>query len=117
MITLPLRYEADFFDGPYHAAKNIFELDQAVVPFTLNDDWALITRTKLPMVVQPPKNHGEKWTTGLGNGYTTFFVSPEHGKGFYWGAGPLLYYPASSSMVRMSWYCGSIPLTRVVAAL
>jgi hypothetical protein len=31
MITLPLRYEADFLDGPYHATKSIFELDQAVV--------------------------------------------------------------------------------------
>ena len=37
---------------------------------------------------------------GLGNGYTTFFLSPEHGYGnFYWGAGPLLYYPASNTAV------------------
>ncbi len=47
-ITLPLRYEADFMYGAYYATKDTFEIDQAVLPFRLNDDWALITRTKLP---------------------------------------------------------------------
>src|SRR5262244_3622684 len=41
-ITLPLRYEADFLDGPYKATKDTFSIDQAVVPFRLNEDWALI---------------------------------------------------------------------------
>jgi len=58
-ITLPLRYEADFLDGAYKATKHTFEIDQAVVPFRLNEDWALITRTKLPAIVQPPKKLGE----------------------------------------------------------
>jgi hypothetical protein len=96
-ITLPLRYEADFLDGPYKATKDTFEIDQAVVPFRLNEDWALITRTKLPAIVQPPKKLGDHWAAGLGNGYTTFFVSPEHGEGFYWGAGPVLHYPTATN--------------------
>ena len=96
-ITLPLRYEADFLDGPYKATKDTFEIDQAVVPFRLNEDWALITRTKLPAIVQPPKKLGDHWAAGLGNGYTTFFVSPEHGEGFYWGVGPVLYYPSATN--------------------
>src|SRR3974377_1698591 len=72
-VTLPLRYEADFLDGAYKATKDTFEIDQAVLPFHLNQDWALITRTKLPVVVQPPKNRGQSWASGLSNGYTTFF--------------------------------------------
>jgi hypothetical protein len=95
-ITLPLRYEADFHDGPYDAAKNTFELDQAILPFRLNDDWALITRTKFPAYSEPPKKLGESWASGLGNAYTTFFLSPQHGEGFYWGAGPVLYYPSAT---------------------
>jgi hypothetical protein len=95
-ITLPLRYEADFLDGAYYATKDTFEIDQAVLPFRLNEDWALITRTKLPVEVEPPKKLGDQWATGLSNGYTTFFLSPEHGEGLYWGAGPVLYYPASN---------------------
>jgi hypothetical protein len=96
-ITLPLRYEADFLDGPYIATRDTFEIDQAVVPFRLNEDWALITRTKLPAIVQPPKKLGDHWAAGLRNGYTTFFVSPEHGEGFYWGVGPVLYYPSATN--------------------
>ena len=98
-ITLPLRYEADFLNGPYKAPKDAFEIDHAVVPFRLNEDWALITRTKVPVVVQPPKNLGDHWVTGLSNGYTQFFVSPEYGQGFYWGVGPVLYYPSSNLTV------------------
>jgi hypothetical protein len=101
-ITLPLRYEPEFFDGPYKLTKETFEIDQAVVPFKLNDDWALITRTKLPLVVQPPKSTGADWATGLSNGYTTFFLSPERGQGFYWGAGPVLYYPATDTTVGVN---------------
>ena len=96
-ITLPLRYEADFEDGPYHATKSTFELDQAVVPLRLNDDWALITRTKLPGSADPPKKAGDHWQSGLGNGYMTFFLSPTGGDGFYWGAGPVLYYPTATN--------------------
>jgi hypothetical protein len=95
-ITVPLRYEADFLDGADKLTKSTIELDQAVVPFRLNDDWSLITRTKLPAEALPPKNAGDHWTDGLSNGYTTFFLSPEHGQGFYWGAGPVLYYPATN---------------------
>ena len=96
-IMLPLRYEADFLDGAYKATKDTFEIDQAVVPFRLNDDWALITRTKLPAEVQPPKNFGDHWAHGLSNGYTTFFLAPEYGEGFYWGVGPVLYYPSATN--------------------
>jgi hypothetical protein len=96
-ITLPLRYEGDFDDGPYRATKDTFELDQAVVPFRLNDDWALITRTKLPVYSEPSKKRGDHWEAGIGNGYTTFFLAPARGNGFYWGAGPVLYYPTATN--------------------
>jgi hypothetical protein len=101
-ITVPLRYEPEFDDGPYKLTKETFELDQAVAPFKLNDDWALITRTKLPLVVQPPKSTGADWETGLNNGYTTFFLSPERGQGFYWGVGPVLYYPATNTAIGVN---------------
>jgi hypothetical protein len=98
-ITLPLRYQADFLDGADMLTKSTFEVDQAIVPFRLNDDWSLITRTKLPAEALPPKKTGDSWTDGLSNGYTTFFLSPEHGRDFYWGIGPVLYYPATSAML------------------
>ena len=108
MITLPLRYEGTYQDGPSDSStKSTIEIDQAIVPLKLNDDWSLITRTKLPFVSEPPKKKGKPWESGLTNGYTTFFLSPEHGDGFYWGAGPLLYYPPSNAAVGAnSWGTG-----------
>jgi hypothetical protein len=98
-VSLPLHFQSDFNDGPYHATKDTFELDQAILPFRLSDDWTLITRTKLPAYSQPPKNVGDSWVSGLGNGYTTFFLSPNRGESFYWGAGPVLYYPSATNPV------------------
>jgi hypothetical protein len=63
-ITLPLRYEADFLDDPTGATKEMFSIKWAVVPFSLNDDWAPITRTKLPGAVQPPKKLGRHGLMG-----------------------------------------------------
>jgi hypothetical protein len=96
-ITVPFRYEADFNDGAYKATKDIFSLNQAVLPLSLTEDWLLITRTKLPVEALPPKNLGDHWASGFSNGYTTFFLSPAYGSGFFWGAGPVLYYPSAST--------------------
>jgi hypothetical protein len=96
-ITVPFRYEADFNDGAYKATKDIFSLNQAVLPFSLTEDWLLVTRTKMPVEALPPKNLGDHWSSGFSNGYTTFFLSPAYGSGFFWGAGPVLYYPTASN--------------------
>jgi hypothetical protein len=48
-------------------------------------------------LAQPPKKPGESWADGFSNGYTTFFLSPAHGRGFHWGVGPVLYYPSATS--------------------
>jgi len=98
-ITVPLRYQADFSDGADYLVKSTFEIDQAIVPFRLNDDWELITRTKLPAEALPPKKAGDPWADGLGNGYTTFFLSPEHGREFFWGIGPVLSYPTTDTLL------------------
>ena len=97
-ITLPLRYQADLLDGPYKATKDTFSINQAVLPFVLDEEWILVTRTKLPAIVQPPKQLGNSWAAGLSNGYTTFFLSPRYGGGVYWGAGPVLYYPSATNL-------------------
>jgi hypothetical protein len=35
--------------GACYATKDTFEIDEAVVPFQLSEDWALISPTKLPV--------------------------------------------------------------------
>ena len=98
-ITVPLRYEADCLDGADKLTKSTIELDQAVVPFRLNEDWTLITRTKLAVEASPPKNAGDHWVDGLSNGYTTFVLSPEHRLGMNRSLLPRL----SSSLSSLSY--------------
>jgi hypothetical protein len=93
LATLPLRYKIDLDYGKDGNTKSIVELDQAILPFQLNEDWALITRTKLPYVDQPPKKAGQRWNDGLSNSYTTLFLSPERGEQIFWGIGPVIYLP------------------------
>jgi hypothetical protein len=47
MISLPLRYEADFLDGASKDTKDTFKIDQANVPFRLNDEWAICSMSAL----------------------------------------------------------------------
>ena len=97
LYTVPLRYQAELEYGPDDDTKSTLELDQAVLPFLLTDHWALITRTKIPFVWQPPKKDGEGWNAGLGNAYTTLFLSPEHSGPFMWGVGPVIYFPVATT--------------------
>jgi hypothetical protein len=113
-ITLPLRYEAEFDSGPYRAVKDTFKISQAIVPFVLDEDWAVITRTNFPLEAQPPKKGGEHWAFGLANSYTTFFLSPEHGEGFFWGVGPVLYYPTATNHALGVNHWGTGPSAAVV---
>src|SRR5271170_604581 len=68
VTTLPLRYEPEFNDTADGTTKATYLIDEAVLPFRLNDDWALITRTKIEGISQPPKKADGVWRTGLGNG-------------------------------------------------
>ena len=96
LYTIPIRYEAGFDYGSTDATKSTLELDQAVVPFRLSDDWSLIARTKFPYIWEPPKKTGQGWQNGLGNAYTTLFLSPEYGREFFWGIGPVVYFPTAT---------------------
>ena len=96
--TLPLRYTVEGPSGADDSIKKSYEINHAIVPVKVSDDWNVITRTKLTLVSQPSRTAGGQRTFGLDNGYTEFYLSPEQGDdGLYWGLGPLLYYPATNA--------------------
>jgi Putative MetA-pathway of phenol degradation len=120
--TLPLQYKASFEDGFYNATTNTFQLNNAVVPIPLDDDWFLITRSKSSLVSQAPKERGNNWENGLNNAQTTLFLSPARGNGFFWGVGPVISLPTATNnatgknkwgsgpSVAFAWQ-GSVPWT------
>ena len=58
MISLPFQNNTDFNFGPKDKTLNTTNI-QPVIPFELNDDWNLITRTIIPVVSQPEFTPGQ----------------------------------------------------------
>jgi hypothetical protein len=95
--TLPLRYKSSFDDGFYGGTTSTLEINNALIPVPLNDDWFLIARSKGAFVSQAPKADGASWANGLNNAQTTLFLSPASGNGFFWGAGPVISLPTATT--------------------
>ncbi|UFQ02741.1 transporter [Pseudomonas fitomaticsae] len=99
MYSLPVQYNWDQKMGPtgegMHSVTNI----QPVLPFTLNEDWNLISRTILPVIDQhglAPNGAADK--SGVGDITQSFFFSPSKptDSGWILGAGPALLIPTGS---------------------
>ncbi len=94
LISLPLQWNLGFGaepTGTYQSTLNI----QPVIPFTLNEDWNLITRTILP--IQSFPTAGTNHVAGLGDTTFTAFLSPGKPGKFIWGVGPAFLFPTASS--------------------
>jgi hypothetical protein len=71
---------------------------QPVVPFSLNDDWNLISRTILPIIDQDDVPFSGVGETGLGDTVQSLFFSPKAptSSGWIWGAGPVFLLPTAT---------------------
>lgn len=68
---------------------------QPVIPFTLNEDWNLISRTILPIVAQNDVI-GTTSQGGMGDITQSLFLSPKSTEPFIWGAGPVFLIPTAT---------------------
>lgn len=70
---------------------------QPVIPFSIGQDWNLITRTIMPIIDQddiPIKGKGE---SGIGDVVQSFFFSPKKSlNGWIIGAGPVFLWPTAT---------------------
>ncbi|MFH0729062.1 MAG: transporter [Pseudomonadota bacterium] len=100
LISIPLQYNYDQDFGPDEdGTKSVLNI-QPVWPFSLGNDWNLITRTIIPLVDQndiPVKGEDE---SGLGDILQSFFFSPKAPvKGWILGFGPVFLYPTASDQM------------------
>lgn len=88
MISLPFQNNTNFGFGPQEETQNVLNI-QPVIPFNLNDDWNLITRTIIPVISQPGFTPQQGRENGLGDVQVSLMASPKTvGKsGWIWGAG------------------------------
>ena len=96
MISVPFQNNTNFNFGPLKKTQNVMNI-QPVVPFSLNDNWNVITRTIIPIVSQPGFIPGQDRTNALGDTVFTAFLSPSKASSFIWGAGAALLVPTATS--------------------
>lgn len=99
MYSLPVQYNWDQKMGPSGDGIRSLTNIQPVLPFTLNDDWNLISRTILPVVDQHGLGSGGAADkSGVGDVTQSFFFSPKKPtyNGWILGAGPAILIPTGS---------------------
>ena len=95
LISLPLQNNTNFNFGPREKTQNILNI-QPVWPFSLSEEWNLITRTIVPVISQPALFRGDDRENGLGDTTFTAFFSPAEPGKWIWGAGPVLLLPTAT---------------------
>lgn len=96
LISVPIQNNWDFNIGPEDAMRYTANI-QPVIPFSIAEDWNVITRTILPVIYaeEPVKGVGDK--SGLGDTLQSFFLSPKKPVGgWVLGAGPVFQWPTST---------------------
>jgi hypothetical protein len=92
LISVPFQNNMMFGAGPDEEIMNVLNI-QPVWPFSLNEDWSLITRTIMPVMTLPAGIFPDDGITGLGDVVFTAFLAPANPGELIWGAGPVLSLP------------------------
>ena len=100
LISVPFQNNTNIHQGPYHQSGNILNI-QPVIPFHLNEDWNLITRTIIPVVSQVRLSPTQGPELGLGDTNPQFYFSPRNPQPFLsgqlvTGLGPTFLLPTST---------------------
>jgi hypothetical protein len=96
LISLPFQNNFDFGMGPNRDGFRYTLNIQPVIPFSLNKDWNLISRTILPIIGQN-KVVGTSSQFGLGDVLQSLFFSPKKIDPFIWGVGPAVLIPTGTN--------------------
>jgi len=97
LISVPLQSNFEFGAGSGDGFAYTLNI-QPVIPFSINEDWNLISRTILPVAYRdylPPPDGN---TFGLGDITQSLFFSPKAptSNGLIWGVGPAFLIPTAT---------------------
>ena len=109
LISFPIQTNLNFGHGPHRGTQDVVNL-QPVIPFHINEDWNIITRTILPMVWNPSLSPLPTVPAGTAPASFTAFLSLTHDiNGWLWGAGPVVQVPTITSATLGSNVWGAGP--------
>jgi hypothetical protein len=110
MISVPMQYNHDDYGGRNDGASVDTLVLQPVIPFSLNDDWNLITRTIVPFADAHDFPLAALNSSGLSDITASQFFSPKSptADGLIWGVGPVELLPtaADDALGRGKWGLG-----------
>jgi hypothetical protein len=95
LISFPFQNNTNFGYGPLDKTQNIKNI-QPVIPFNLNENWLLISRTVAPLISQPKFYNGQGTEFGLGNITQSLFLGPSKPGKIIWGGGPVFSFPTAT---------------------
>ena len=97
LVSVPLQFNWDTGIGPKDADRVTLNV-QPVIPFSLNEDWNLISRTILPISYLASTADGVDSAFGLGDTVQSLFFSPKKPTEAGWitGFGPVLLLPTAT---------------------
>jgi hypothetical protein len=97
LISVPFQYNYDTYRGTNDGATVHLLNMQPVVPFSLNEEWNLITRTIVPLLARQGFAFDALNESGLGDIVATQYFSPKSPTaGWIWGVGPAELLPTAS---------------------
>jgi hypothetical protein len=98
LISVPFQFNYDQRIGPADNGRKFYVNVQPVIPFSLNEEWNVISRTIVPVVNQDDIVPGAGHQFGLGDMTQSFFFSPKAPgpSGIIWGVGPVFLLPTAT---------------------
>ncbi|CAD5265832.1 conserved hypothetical protein [Bosea sp. 62] len=98
LISVPFQFNYDRGFGPNNRGDRKTLDIQPVIPFSLNEDWNVISRTVVPVIWQHDIAGPSGNQSGLGDVTQSFFISPKQptAGGIIWGAGPVFLLPTAT---------------------
>ena len=98
LMTIPIQMNYDRGIGPQDDGRKLQTNIQPVIPFQLNEEWNLISRTIMPVIYQDDIVPGAGSQFGLGDINLSLFFSPKKptSGGLIWGIGPVLLLPTAT---------------------
>lgn len=96
LISIPFQSNFDFKAGPDSKGFSYGLNIQPVIPFSLNEDWNVISRTIIPVAYRDYMPDGS--VSGLGDINASLFLSPKQSgpSGLIWGVGPVFLLPTAT---------------------
>lgn len=96
LINLQFFYDAYPGVAPASNTQQVLTIEP-LIPFGLNSDWIIITRTMLPIIEQPGAAPGQDWIRGPGDTQLAALLSPARVGSLDWGVGTVFQLPTASN--------------------